>query len=423
MSFLERNVRRFVAKNQELVKRGAAFKQLSDKEKQQIIDLAKEALLERRMKLHELSQVIAAKIGRAVETVRYTIRRYDQANPQDALFGRDDQPVVKPELQTIYDTIKAGKTYRQAARTFGRPVPAIKEIVREVRARLIKANLIKYIHNQEFEAPGADDAILNHACEGEPESTAKRIRPPKDLPPYLQDLYRQPLLSPEQERNIFRKYNYLKFKAHRLVQEIDVMTVTDKMLDNIDNLLEKIEHVKNEILKANLRLVVSIARRHVGKSSHFFEIVSDGNLALMRAAEKFDYARGYKFSTYASWAIMRNYARTIPEQMYHAAKMVTGSEETLAAAPAREEESVETVADAARQMIKKGLGLLTAREQNVVVWHYGLEQDKAPMTLEQIGGVFGVTKERVRQIERKALKKLREALGPKTEALVLESAE
>ncbi|MHC4796075.1 MAG: hypothetical protein ACYTF1_05470, partial [Planctomycetota bacterium] len=149
MSFLERNVRRFVAKNQELVKRGAAFKQLSDKEKQQIIDLAKEALLERRMKLHELSQVIAAKIGRAVETVRYTIRRYDQANPQDALFGRDDQPVVKPELQTIYDTIKAGKTYRQAARTFGRPVPAIKEIVREVRARLIKANLIKYIHNQE----------------------------------------------------------------------------------------------------------------------------------------------------------------------------------------------------------------------------------------------------------------------------------
>jgi len=420
MSFLERNVRRFVADNCELVKRGAAFKQLSENEKKQIIDLAGQALNEKRMKLHELSQVVAAKVGRAVETVRYTIRRYDKANPQEALFGRDDEPIVNPDLQVIYDTVRAGKTFEEAACIFGRSVEAIKNIVHEVRSRLLKARETKLIHNAEFEAPGADERILNPTCESE--APVKKIRPPKDLPPYLQDLYRQPLLSPQQEYNIFRKYNYLKFKAENIRRDIDVMDVAAETLDKLEALFEQIDEVKNDILRANLRLVVSIARRHVGKSPHFFEIVSDGNLALMRAVEKFDYARGYKFSTYASWAIMRNYARTIPEEMYQAAKAATGAEEMLATAPAREEEDREPFIEAARSIIKKGLDLLNARERDVVVWHYGLEEEKSPMTLEQIGNVFGVTKERIRQIERKALKKLRDSMNPQAEALALESA-
>ena len=75
---------------------------------------------------------------------------------------------------------------------------------------------------------------------------------------------------------------------------------------------------KNQIIRSNLRLVVSIAKRHVGPADNFFELVSDGNMSLMRAVEKFDYARGNKFSTYASWAIMKNFARTIPdEHRYH----------------------------------------------------------------------------------------------------------
>jgi len=410
MAFLERNIRRFVTKNHDMVKRGAAFKQLTAKEKQQIIDLSKQTLAERRMRLHELSQLIAAQVGRAVETVRYTIRRYDQANPEDALFGRDDEPVVKPELQAIYDAVKSGTSYEQAGRKFGHTAEAIESIVREVRARLLKSEEIQYIHNQEFEAPDADERILNAPCQ--PDTETKQIRPPKDLPPYLQELYRQPLLNPEQERNIFRKYNYLKFKANCLHRHLDELNATDEMLDKIENLLTQSEQVKNRILQANLRLVVSIARRHVGRSPHFFEIVSDGNLALMRAVEKFDYAKGYKFSTYASWAIMRNYARTIPEEMYQSTRQVTGSEEILAVAPAREEDTRESVIEAARHLIQKGLDLLTARERSVLVWHYGLEKNKSPMTLEQIGKVFGVTKERIRQIERNALKKLRTELAP-----------
>jgi len=416
LAFLERCVRRFVANNRELVKRGAAFKQLTSGEKRRIVELAREALAERRMRLHELSQYVAARVGRAVETVRYTLRRYDQSHPEDALFGRDDQPVTKPELQAVYDAVASGKSLAEVGKAFGRSVRAVREIVREVRARHLKVREIQHVYNPEFGSPAADETIL--AAMEDPEATRrKRIRPPKDLPPYLQDLYRQPLFTAEQERRMFRKYNYLKFKADRLRDRIDVLNARDGDLDELDSLLARADGVKNEILRANLRLVVSIARRHVGRLPCFFEIVSDGNLALMRAVEKFDYARGFKFSTYASWAIMRNYARTIPEQMYEAARQMTGSEEALASAPAPDESARESIVEGVRHLVGKGLALLTAREREVVVRHYGLGKQHGPMTLDQIGRIFGVTKERVRQIERKALAKLRDALGPAAEEL------
>ena len=82
-----------------------------------------------------------------------------------------------------------------------------------------------------------------------------------------------------------------------------------------------------ELFKSNLRLVVSIAKRHVASSDDFFALISDGNMSLIRAVEKFDYSRGNKFSTYASWAIMKNYARTIPSEFKHRDRFRTTAEE------------------------------------------------------------------------------------------------
>lgn len=408
MAFPENVIRRFVSTHCELVKRGAAFKQLTAAEKQQIVKTARELLAERRMRLHELSQLIAARVGRAVETVRYTLRRHDQSHPEEALFGRDDQPAVAPELAAIYDAVHRGESIATVAASTGRTPDAVRAIVTEVRARRLKARPIHYIYNREFELPSADETIL--AARTEAETAPRTIRPPRDLPPYLQELYRQPLLSPEQERAIFRRYNYLKFKADRLRSKIDPLDASGQLLDEAEALLAESERVKNDILRANLRLVVSIARRHVGRAPEFFETVSDGNLSLMRAVEKFDYARGFKFSTYASWAVMRNYARTIPEQVYQT-RLVTGAEEVLTNTAARQDSAADGVLDAARQLIARGLAVLTDRERDIVVRHYGLDESSAPQTLDQIGRLFGVTKERIRQIERKAMAKLQAALG------------
>lgn len=417
MAFLDRNVVRFVARHRDLVQRGAAFKQLTEDEKQRIVDLARSILDQRRVRLHELSQMVAAQVGRAVETVRYTLRRYDHAHPKEALFGRGDQPLVAPEMMAVYDLVAAGTPLEQAAIQSGRSESDVRSIVREVRARSLAAREIAFVYNTEFETPSADQIILGRRDAAEA-PRPRRIQPPKDLPPYLQDLYRQPLFTPEQERDMFRRYNYVKFKADRLRKKLDVTKAADRELDAIESLLAESDRLKNEILRANLRLVVSIARRHVGRSSCFFEVVSDGNLSLMRAVEKFDYSRGFKFSTYASWAIMRNYARSIPEQMYQASKLVTGSDEALAVASAPDSVSRDTILEGARHLVQKGLQLLTARERDIVVRHYGLDDQNEPMTLDQIGGLFGVTKERVRQIERKAIAKLRQALGEGQEEFV-----
>ncbi len=410
MAFLYRSVVRFVARHRDLVQRGAAFKQLSEDEKQRIVELARSILSQRRVRLHELSQMVAAQVGRAVETVRYTLRRYDHAHPKEALFGRGNQPVIAPEFKAAYDAVMSGEPIERVAGRLGCLVDDLRSMIREVRLRSLLAQEIHFVYNAEFEAPGADQAILRQRGDGEV-VRPRRIQPPKDLPPYLQDLYRQPLFTPEQERDMFRRYNYVKFKADRLRKKLDGAAASDAELAAIESLLAESERLKNEILRANLRLVVSIARRHVGRSSCFFEVVSDGNLSLMRAVEKFDYSRGFKFSTYASWAIIRNYARSVPEQMYQTSKLVTGSEEALAVAPAPDTFNRDAVLDGARHLVQKGLDLLTARERDIVVRHYGLDDRGVPMTLDQIGGLFGVTKERVRQIERKAIAKLREALG------------
>src|SRR4029434_9379215 len=107
---------------------------------------------------------------------------------------------------------------------------------------------------------------------------------------------------------------YLKFEATKLREKLDPAHARTGVMNEIERLYDEAVKIKNEIVQANLRLVVSIAKRHVSGSEDFFALVSDGNMSLIRAAEKFDFSRGNKFSTYASWAIMKNYARTIPHE-------------------------------------------------------------------------------------------------------------
>ena len=111
-------------------------------------------------------------------------------------------------------------------------------------------------------------------------------------------------------------------------------------MDQIERLYDEAVATKNQIIRANLRLVVSIAKRHVGPDENFFELVSDGNMSLMRAVEKFDYARGNKFSTYASWAIMKNFARTIPDEHRHRDRFRTSQAEMFTGDGGRPERSV-----------------------------------------------------------------------------------
>ena len=175
-------------------------------------------------------------------------------------------------------------------------------------------------------------------------------------------------------------------------------------MDQIERLFDEAVSTKNQIIRANLRLVVSIAKRHVGPSQNFFELVSDGNMSLMRAVEKFDYARGNKFSTYASWALMKNFARTIPDEHRHQDRFRTSLDEMFTAtkddrADPFEEETVQNQREV---QVEKILERLDEREQRIIIRRFGLRRGQEPLTLKQVGAEMGVTKERVRQIEARA---------------------
>ncbi len=410
LAFPQRCVRRFVAENVELVHRGSSFSQLTKPERAKIVERARQLADGGGRTVNAVARIIAAETERAVETIRLILKSYDDAHPRTGVFNRSSLKVAADDDRLrIWEAYQDGASIDTLAERFGRPAAKLYRTITEMRARELKSRPIEFVCSPEFEAPNADDEIMNDPAAAAPTNgpTPNR-RIPANLPPYLQQLFRIALLTPEGEAALFRKFNYLKCKADRLREQIDPESVSARELDRIDDLLEQANKLKAQITQANLRLVVSIAKRHATPTRDFFEIVSDGNVSLMRAVEKFDYSRGFKFSTYASWAIMKNYARTVPEHKQHGDRYQTGREELLehlSCPPPEEHES--DYLPVVRSTLDRMLATLDERERSILRQRFGLDEHREPQTLQEIGRRFGVSKERIRQLEARAMSKLR----------------
>jgi len=415
MVFPERSIRRFVRKNPRLVRRATSFSKLTDEERREIVAKARELVDAGATKVSAVAERVARRLSRSTETVRYVLRRHDQDHPDDRLFGRQPEPLGSDDHLQIYRCYRSGDSVPDLARRFGRTASNIYRIITGIRAKELLSRSVEYIHSEEFERPDADALILGN---GQPQATTTGRRKPKrpsgDLPAYLKELYDLPLLQRQQEHDMFRRYNYLKFKAARLAETINPRCPRSADLNELESLLRRANELKNQLTQSNLRLVVSIAKKHVRQGEDLFTLISDGNLSLMKAVEKYDYMRGNKFSTYASWAIMKNYARSIPEERGQLSRYQTGHEERLDGEPdpANQVASVDRQLEGIREALQEVLGKLPARERLIVSRHYGLTPDGKSQTLEQIGRLFGVSKERARQLEKRALKRLRNIVSP-----------
>ena len=411
VGFLESSVDRFVREHGDRVRRGAQFSQLSEDERRKIIDRARR-LAKAGGCPSDVTKRLASKTGRSVETIRYTLKHFDQDNPDVAVFPDKSGPLREEIKKKIYQQFRRGESVDALSKRFCRTKTSVYRIIGEMRARRIRDLPLACIPNEQFDrirSERAEKEVLGPVPPND--QRVRKARLPSGLPPYLASLYEVPLLSRDQEAHLFRKMNYLKYKASQLREELDPARPRSSLMDRIELLYDQAVDTKNEIISANLRLVVSIAKRHVGPVENFFELVSDGNMSLIRAVEKFDFARGNKFSTYASWAIMKNFARTIPDEHRRRDRFRTSHAEVFSStedvrSDQYEQESAQLQREA---QVGKILGRLDDREQRIIISRFGLSRGEEPRTLKQVGAELGVTKERIRQIEARALNKLLKA--------------
>ncbi|MFF4185483.1 RNA polymerase sigma factor [Streptomyces sp. NPDC001691] len=330
------------------------------------------------------------------------------------------------------------------------------------------------VHHPEAESSGpaagpAPEPVTEDEAPEPPEPQPGRVDtggPSSDLfRQYLREIGRIPLLTAAEEVELARRVEAGLFAEEKLRNTPDP---DSQLAVDLDKLVVMGRMAKRRLIEANLRLVVSVAKRYVGRGLTMLDLVQEGNLGLIRAVEKFDYARGYKFSTYATWWIRQAMSRALADQArtirvpVHVVELINrvvrvqrrmlqerGYEPTaeeVAAhldltpervgevlrlaqepvslhAPVGEEDDValgdliedgdaaSPVESAAflllREHLEAVLSTLGERERKVVQLRYGLA-DGRPRTLEEIGRIFGVTRERIRQIESKTLNKLRD---------------
>jgi RNA polymerase sigma factor (sigma-70 family) len=294
----------------------------------------------------------------------------------------------------------------QIAPAAGRPRSAVYRAIMEARAEKLTAATVKYHDDPLYhdDAQAAEEHLRDLVRQAEqalpekPEVEMKRV--PRGLPPYLAELYRTPLLSPGLERALFLQFNFHKYCFAELRGRLDPHLCRRRDLDRLERHLRLARKIKNRIVTANLRLVVSVARKHLRRELDLMELVSDGNIVLMRAAEGFDVHRGFRFSTYATLALMKGFARSVPEMQAARAQAASALAEEIA----QRDESYVRVGD--RDQLDALLERLSEQERRVVAAHYGLGE-RDGVTLENLSKSLGVTKHRIRQIEQSALGKLR----------------
>jgi RNA polymerase sigma factor (sigma-70 family) len=418
LGFRQSVVDRFVASNSERVERGSKFTQMTECEREAILFQARE-LLQGGGTLTEISRQIARQMGRSPETIRYTIKNYDREHPDQALFPKLTGPLDAETKQIIYSSYRRGIDVDTLAKKFQRTRTSMYRVINEVRAQRLLEQPLDYVYHPSFDDPNLEAEILAPMPGLESyEDKRREARIPRDAPPELASLYTMPLLNKDQEQHLFRQMNFLKHKAARLREqlckegeespEVDPTRVKLQTVKEIEELQLKAGEVKDLLINANMRLVASIAKKHAAQAANLWELISDGNMSLIRAVEKFDFGRGFKFSTYASWAIMKNFARSIPDEKVHKERFVTGHEEVFEIAPDNRSDENEIVAsqERATHSVNRLLQYLEPREREIIRLRAGLD-DARGLTLEEIGQRFGITKERVRQLNARAMKRLR----------------
>ncbi len=420
--FPQSAVDKFSHANPDLIKKATEFRRLTKIERKKIIKKAMDTAAKTNLSRHRIIEKIAQETGRCRETIRYTLLKQEKAEPDKITFKHRTGTASTEEANEIFKLYKQGTDIKDLIKQFRRSKSSIYRIINIRRAKAILAQRIEYVLSNEFLQDSAEEKILSSPLNYKSE---KKLAPSgENLTDYMKILKDTPLLSREQEAELFRRYNFLKYLASTSRTGLKAGSALSARLKKIEGYMAEAEIIKRMIIEANLRLVVGIARKHSREPSIVMDLISEGNYSLMRAIEKYDYIKGFRFSTYASWVIAKDFAHKVPQ-------------ETTRTEPEREESIKEVIEDkrvaqaadfeaveyARRSLIEIIKNELDERESYVILSHFGLTGSlvkKEKKTLQQIGEELQLTKERVRQIELVALQKLRQLLSSEEFELLTE---
>ena len=230
------------------------------------------------------------------------------------------------------------------------------------------------------------------------------------------------LLTHHGEQYFFRRMNYLLFWANAFRATLKPTRATAKSIARVEVLLREANRSRSTIVDSNLRLVLSLSRKFSNSDLEFEDLVSEGSLILVKAADKFDYSRGFRFSTYATHSIQRHFFRRWKTNQRRSNLVQVSSPEILAELVPTEEPDTESAVDVAqlKPIMKRMTDQLDEREQHIVLERFGLGPTGVAQTLRSLAADLGISKERVRQLQIKALDKLQDiAVGLHGEALPL----
>lgn len=400
LGFLESEVDNFLRDNPGIVNKAKTFRRLSSTEKEQIIETASMLSSSGDMSRNQIIKQISTATSRAQETIRYILMDYEKTTADKTVITSSSGVIGPKDTTLIYKLYKQGESVPSLMKRFRRSRSSIYRIINKRKVKALLARRIRFVESPEFLEEGAEEKILLQDDEFS-EKTARETAPS--------------LLNRQQEVYLFRKYNYLKYLACLGLEKIKHANYYGSSLKKIEDHLSRAEVLKKMIIEANLRLVMSIANKHFSGGTNIQDLVSEGNFSLMRAVEKFDYTKGYRFSTYATWAIAKDFARKIPAEAARpdrpGAADMTKIQQDMRIETEADIAAIEHAQHSLDHIIRNNL---TEREQYIIRNHFGLDGNKITKkgkSMKQIGDELNISKERVRQIELVALQKLRHSLS------------
>lgn len=330
---------------------------------------------------------------------------------QKRLGGRSAKVCKRPCAEKQADADHFGRRRNQASR---------QQSPKEVRAlaeSLLRRELA-FVAAPDFDSLEAS-AILDD-LPAPPEETRAKKGERRGIAPYASGYYSSRLLTAAQEQHLFRRMNFAKFLANKLRSQIDPSRPRKAQLDELGRLIAISERDRSRVAESNLRLVVSIAKCFTDDIHVLAELVSEGNLALLRAVEKFDYFRGNRFSTYATHAIRRAVYRCVLKRKTNKDRFQDNDQVDLTVPSPQPDQGLNEEARLGKIFgrLSTLLAKLNPREEWIVRERFGLGKNPGCRTFQELGNELGVCKERVRQIQMRAIEKLKSWGGPELEGML-----